>query len=64
MPSGGHDFYVHGTKDDSSQINFGPFNTLNQAIQFAEDQQASGNIVSWTITYTNAQGNEVQYDEN
>lgn len=63
-PPGGHDFMVHGTKNDSSQINYGPFNTLNEAKSFGDDMVASDAIESYYITYTDSHGNQVDYDQN
>ena len=63
MPGGGTNYVVHGIKDDSTLIDYGPFNTANQATNFANDEVASGNIVDYTITYTDAHGNTVEYEQ-
>lgn len=62
MPSGMHDFMVNGVKQDSTQISFGPFNTMSEAQQFGDDQMASGNFVSYDITAKDSHGNTVEYD--
>lgn len=63
-PPGGHDFYVIGTKTDSSIISNGPYNTLNEAISAGNDAIASGDIVSYVVRYTDSHGNQVDYDQN
>jgi hypothetical protein len=59
----GSDFIVHGIKQDSTAIDFGPFPTLNEAIQFGDDQLSSGNIVDYNISYTDVHGNNVPYEQ-
>lgn len=54
---------VRGVKDDSSVVNEGPFNTIAAAMQFGDDQVASGYFVDYTITYTDAHGNTVEYQQ-
>ncbi len=63
-PPGGHNFVVHGTKNDSTMVNYGPFDTLNQAQSFGDDLVASNAIESYYITYTDAHGGIIEYEQN